>query len=102
MKVIKRDGRIVEFDPRLIEYAILKAFNAVDKEMSDYAVMKARNIAEYIQDYYTREKTTPSVEDIQDLVEKGLMSTKRKDVAKEYITYRNKRNEVRNRNTQLR
>lgn len=102
MKVIKRDGRIVEFDPRLIEYAILKAFNTVDKEMSDYAVMKARNIAEYIQDYYTREKTTPSVEDIQDLVEKGLMSTKRKDVAKEYITYRNKRNEVRNRNTQLR
>ena len=102
MKVIKRDGRIVEFDPRLIEYAILKAFNAVDKEMSDYAVMKARNIAEYIQDHYTREKTTPSVEDIQDLVEKGLMSTKRKDVAKEYITYRNKRNEVRNRNTQLR
>ena len=101
MKVIKRDGRIVEFDPRLIEYAILKAFNAVDKEMSDYAVMKARNIAEYIQDY-TKEKTTPSVEDIQDLVEKGLMSTKRKDVAKEYITYRNKRNEVRNRNTQLR
>ena len=58
MKVIKRDGRIVEFDPRLIEYAILKAFNTVDKEMSDYAVMKARNIAEYIQDYYTREKTT--------------------------------------------
>lgn len=102
MKVIKRDGRIVEFDPRLIEYAILKAFNAVDKEISDYAVMKARNIAEYIQDFYTREKTTPSVENIQDLVEKGLMSTKRKDVAKEYITYRNKRNEVRNRNTQLR
>ena len=36
-----------------------------------------------------------TVEDIQDLVENGLMSTKRKDVARAYITYRNKRTEAR-------
>lgn len=32
-----------------------------------------------------------SIEEIQDLVENGLMSTRRKDVAKAYITYRQER-----------
>ena len=36
-----------------------------------------------------------TVEDVQDLVEKGLMATKRKDVAKAYILYRNERNQKR-------
>ena len=101
MEVIKRDGRIVEFDPTKIRNAILAAFNDVDGEISDYAKEKAENIASYIEGYYLDVDETPGIEDIQDLVEKGLMATKRKDVAKAYILYREERNKRRQANTKL-
>ena len=101
MKVIKRDGRLVDFDPAKIERAILAAFEDVDGEISDYAKDKAENIASYIEGYYLDVDETPNIEDIQDLVEKGLMATKRKDVAKAYILYREERNKIRNSNSQL-
>lgn len=92
-KILKRDGRQVEFDSQKIENAILKAFIAVDGEITDYAQEKAKNIANYVEENC---EDNISVEEIQDLVENGLMSTKRKDVAKAYITYRNERTRVRN------
>jgi len=101
MQVIKRDGRLVEFDPTKIHNAILAAFKSVDGEISDYARDKAENIASYIEGYYLDVDETPGIEEIQDLVEKGLMSTKRKDVAKAYILYREERNKKRNANTNL-
>ena len=101
MKVIKRDGRIVDFDSTKIEKAILSAFEAVDGEITEYAKEKAENIASYIEGYYLDVDETPEIEEIQDLVEKGLMSTKRKDVAKAYILYREERNKIRNANSQL-
>ena len=97
-KILKRDGRQVNFDARKIENAILKAFVAVDGEISEYAEEKAKNIAQYIEENCA--DRTP-VEEIQDLVEKGLMSTKRKDVARAYITYRNERTKVRNEKSNL-
>ena len=101
MQVIKRDGRLVDFDPKKIHNAILAAFKSVDGEITDYAIDKAENIASYIEGYYLDVDETPGIEEIQDLVEKGLMSTKRKDVAKEYILYREERNKKRKANTQL-
>jgi len=101
MKVIKRDGRIVEFDATKIEKAILAAFNDIDGEITDYAKEKAANIASYIEGYYLDVDETPGIEDIQDLVEKGLMATKRKDVAKNYILYRENRTKIRNKNSKL-
>ena len=101
MNVIKRDGRIVEFDATKIEKAILAAFQDVDGNISEYAKEKAANIASYIEGYYLDVDETPSIEEIQDLVEKGLMSTKRKDVAKSYILYREERNKIRNANSKL-
>ena len=101
MQVVKRDGRIVEFDSSKIEKAILAAFQDVDGSISNYARDKAANIASYIEGYYLDVDETPSIEEIQDLVEKGLMSTKRKDVAKSYILYREERNKIRNSNSQL-
>ena len=71
MKVIKRDGRIVEFDATKIERAILAAFQDVDGEITDYAKEKAENIASYIEGYYLDVDETPGIEEIQDLVEKG-------------------------------
>ena len=100
MKVIKRDGRIVEFNEQKIINAILAAFNDVDGEITPYAQEKAENIAYYIEGYM-EDETMLSIEEIQDLVEKGLMATKRKDVAKAYILYREERNKIRNKNTKL-
>lgn len=93
MRVRKRDGRLVPFDESKIEKAVLKAFVAVDKELSDYAIAKAENIANYIKDISEQEEL--SIEQIQDYVENGLMSTKRKDVAKAYIKYREERTRAR-------
>ena len=101
MKVIKRDGTEQIFNPVKIETAILKAFSAVDGYIDDYAQIKARNIADYIENYYDG-KESATIEEIQDLVENGLMSTKRKDVARAYITYRNERTAVRERNSSIR
>ena len=102
MKIIKRDGRKVEFNPQKIEQAILKAFISVDGQVNEYALDKAKNIATYIENYALAQKEPLTIDEIQDLVEKGLMSTKRKDVAKEYITYRDMRDKLRTRNSQLR
>jgi len=88
-KIIKRDGRKVDFDKTKIEKAIIQAFVAVEGETSEYAITKAKNISEYIENI-SKEKTL-TIDEIQDLVENGLMSTKKKDVARAYITYRNER-----------
>ena len=99
MKYIKkRDGRIVEFNKNKIVNAILKAFEQVDGEVSDYALEKANNIANFISQ---ERRHILSVEEIQDLVENGLMSTKRKDVARAYIRYRQERERIRKWNTQM-
>ena len=101
MNVIKRDGRVVPFDTTKIERAILAAFQDVDGKITPYAQEKAENIASYIEGYYLDVDETPGIEEIQDLVEKGLMSTKRKDVAKNYILYREERTKIRNANSKL-
>lgn len=93
MEIIKRDGRKVIFDKQKIVNAILKAFFAVDGGVSEYAEKKANNIADFIETKSEEKELT--VEEIQDLVEHGLMSTIRKDVAKEYILYREERNQRR-------
>ena len=98
-KVIKRDGREVPFHKHKIVTAILKAFTAIDGEVSDYAMVKANKIADFIAEKNEQQELT--VEEIQDLVEKGLMSTKRKDVARAYIAYRDERARRRNWNSQM-
>ena len=97
--VIKRDGRRKEFDGSKIENAILKAFIDVDKEVTEYAQEKAKNIADYIENLEVDHDL--GIEEIQDLVEKGLMSCKRKDVAKAYILYREERSKIREQKSQL-
>ena len=102
-KVKKRDGRIVDFDSNKIVNAVLAAFKQIDGNVSDYAKIKATNIADYIEGYYEEDDDNyiPGIEDIQDLVEKGLMSSKRKDVAKAYILYRQERTKARNQKSEL-
>ena len=81
MNVTKRDGSVVAFDRQKIVTAIEKAMNdtsaGVDEEL-------AERIADSIQ-FIDGDK---AVEEIQDIVESKLMASKRKDVAKAYISYR--------------
>lgn len=102
MIIIKRDGTRQEFDKGKIVAAVLKAFVAVDGQADEYAITKAENIASFIEAACEVEGENLDVETIQDMVERGLMATKRKDVAKAYILYRNERSKKRTRNSKLR
>lgn len=92
MKVIKRDGRKVEFNKDKIIKAILSAFEEVDGEITSEAKSKALELASYVNEINL---TNISVEKIQDIVEEKLMSSNRKDVARAYIIYRNHRSRLR-------
>lgn len=97
MVVVKRDGRIVQFDSSKIVSAVLKAFDDVDEEITQYAESKAEEIAKYVGGLCRDEI---GVESIQDIVERKLMASNRKDVAKAYILYRDERNRARERNSE--
>lgn len=84
MVVIKRSGKQVDFDKSKIYNAIFRAFEQCGKP-TDEAVQVAGKIANEIESGY---KNYSNVEDIQDIVEKKLMATSHKDVAKAYINYR--------------
>jgi len=104
MIIVKRDGRQVEFDKERIVNAVCKAFKEVDGELTEYAKLKADNIANYIEQVALERETNGekiSIEEVQDLVEHGLMCCRRKDVAKCYILYRDKRTRDRQYNTDM-
>lgn len=84
MIVIKRSGKQVDFDKSKIYNAIFRAFEQCGKPTNE-AVQVAGKIANEIESGY---KNYSNVEDIQDVVEKKLMATAHKDVAKAYINYR--------------
>lgn len=84
MIITKRDGRQVDFDKSKIYNAVYKAFEQLNKPV-DEAAQVAGKIANEIE---ASCKEGSSVEDIQDTVEKKLMASSHKDVAKAYINYR--------------
>ena len=95
MKVIKRDGHMVDFCPDKIEDAITKANNEVDEE-EQASSTQIKNIIKYIEKLG---KKRILVEDIQDIIEMKLMSIGKYELAKKYITYRYTRELVRKSNT---
>ena len=95
MKVIKRDGRAVEYNKDKIKVAIQKANQevrkcerATDEEIDD--------IIKYIEEL---NKKRMLVEDIQDIIEEQLMDMKHFELAKKYVVYRYTRALVRKQNT---
>lgn len=98
MKIIKRDGRKVDFDRNKIIKAVLAAFDEVDGEITPEAKRKATVITNHIE---SLNKKSMNVEDIQDIIETMLMDGKRKDVARAFVIYRNDRTRVREQNTNL-
>ena len=95
MKVIKRDGHMVDYCPDKIEAAIEKANKEVEEE-EQASSTQIRNIIKYIEKLG---KKRILVEDIQDIIEMKLMSIGKYELAKRYITYRYTRELVRRSNT---
>lgn len=98
MKIIKRDGRKVDFDRNKIIKAVLAAFNEVDGEITPEAKRKATVITNHIE---SLNKKSMNVEDIQDIIETMLMDGKRKDVARAFVIYRNDRTREREKHSDI-
>lgn len=96
MQIIKRDGRVVEFNKERIVNAITKAMmqtpDGIDLDL-------ANKIATSIEKQLENTEQI-NVYEIQDLVEKKLMGSSRKEVAQSYITYRYNRDIARRSKTQ--
>ncbi|MBR3935576.1 MAG: anaerobic ribonucleoside triphosphate reductase [Oscillospiraceae bacterium] len=97
--IVKRDGRIADFNIDKITNAIFMAAKA--NGGSDYS--EAESIAHMVVDYIENTEfiEIPTVEHIQDVVEKMLIETGHARTAKSYILYRANRNKVREMNTRL-
>ncbi len=97
LKVIKRDGEVVEFDIRKIANAIAKAFDATNKIYDNSIIdMLALNVTSDFQEKVNKETGTISIEEVQDSVEHVLERSGYTDVAKAYILYRKNREKIRN------
>ena len=95
MKVIKRDGRAVDYDRTKIQTAIEKANQEV--ALANRASPEdIKGIITYIEEL---NKKRILVEDIQDIIEEKLMELKKYELAKKYIVYRYTRALVRKQNT---
>ena len=84
MKIVKRDGHIVAYDPTKIKIAISKA----NAEVTPKERATDEQISEIIQYIEDLNKKRILVEDIQDIIEEKLMEFDKYQLAKKYITYR--------------
>ncbi len=99
-QVIKRDGKVTDFNVNKIIVAIEKAFKAVGKQYHNSVLeLLALHVTADFEEKIKDDKIT--VEDIQDSVEKVLSESGYADVAKAYILYRKQREKVRNVNSAL-
>jgi len=99
-QVVKRDGKVADFNISKISVAIKKAFEATNKQYNedtiDFLALKVT------ADYQTKIKDEKiTVEDIQDSVESVLGRAGYDDVAKAYILYRKQREKIRNLKTTM-
>ncbi len=98
MKIIKRSGAEVTFDPEKIVIAVTKANESVvpSERMSEIQI---KRIAEDVESAAANINRSLSVEEIQDMVEDQIMNQRAFDVARRYITYRYNRALIRKSNT---
>ena len=88
-RIVKRDGKIVKFDPEKITEAIAKAGLATEEFKHDRAKALADKVLKRAEEEITAR--TPNVEQIQDIVEEVLMDSSFKRTARAYIQYRQER-----------
>ncbi len=93
-KVIKRSGRVVDFDQSKITNAVLKAF----RETGEGSVADAKKVSDKVVRLLNKnfkKGYVPEIEEIQDLVERVLMILDFDETAKAYIIYREQRRKIR-------
>jgi len=95
MKVIKRDGKAVDYNREKIEIAIEKA----NKEVQESERLSTKEIKEITKHIENLGKKRILVEDIQDIIEEQIMSMKKFELARKYMIYRYTRALVRRQNT---
>ena len=98
-RIVKRDGKIVKFDPEKIVEAIAKAGLATEEFKASKAEALAEKVLKKAEEKITAR--TPNVEQIQDLVEEVLMESSYKKTARAYIRYRQERSRVRDAKSDL-
>ena len=96
-KVIKRDERIQQYDWAKVEAAVGAAFKSVNQEMDDTFKTQLQKSVEAA----FKNVDSISVEDMQDIIQKELIKRNKYDAAEAFIVYRNKRTEIRERNSEL-
>ena len=98
MKIIKRSGAEVAFDPQKIVIAVTKANESVVPS-ARMTPVQIKRIAEDVESAALNMNRSLSVEEIQDMVEDQIMNQRAFDVARNYITYRYNRALIRKSNT---
>ncbi len=94
MKIIKRDGDVVNFDKERIRAAIIKAMSAARSELNDETLYNLVNsVVEEVEERFV--EFYPNVENIQDIVEKHLVKSGFYEISKAYILYRAQRQKER-------
>ena len=93
-KIIKRDGRVVDFDISRIANAIFKAARAVGGEDYELACRLAQQVVSILETQL-QPGEIPTVEQVQDIVEKVLVENGHYKTAKAYILYRRQHAEIR-------
>ncbi|MCI5827241.1 MAG: anaerobic ribonucleoside-triphosphate reductase [Lachnospiraceae bacterium] len=86
-KIIKRDGKEVDFEEEKIVNAIAKANHEI-QDIHKLSECQIRAIANNVKDQVAESLHTVSVEEIQDMVEKGIMQMRGYEVAQKYVRYR--------------
>lgn len=97
-KILKRDGKIVEFNSEKITSAIQKAAETTNEFDIQTARKLTRQVLEITKKLVEEKKDKlriPSVEEIQDIVETVLLSSEYKKTAKNYILYREQHSRLR-------
>ncbi|MDP2587300.1 MAG: ribonucleoside-diphosphate reductase subunit alpha [bacterium] len=88
-KIKKRNGEIVDFDPKKISLVTTKAFVAVtDKKHENDVLAITDQVVAELEALFAGREDAPTVEGVQDLVERAIMQRGYFDVAKSYIIYR--------------
>ncbi len=98
MKIIKRNGSEMLFDPQKIIIAVTKANDSVIPS-ARMTLVQIKRIAEDVESAALNMHRALSVEEIQDMVEDQIMNQRAFDVARRYITYRYNRALIRKSNT---
>ena len=102
MKVIKRDGRQVDFDEQKINEALIKAEKKIHGSLSPLTYEKIQMIADLVvQEIKSRFAENVKIYEIQNIVEHILLEKNEYELAEEYINYRTKRDFARSKATDI-